>query len=119
MATISDKFLSELTFVESLFLIIFGWLLVELWQRVIDNFTFNAIKLNRESTYHTFIIALATSVLFLTFIFGFENFAADFVETGIETGGGIPPPTDVDNTTSGTPIEEPDNMVTRQYIRIF
>lgn len=87
---LANSFISELNFVEVLLAIILGWILVDLWQRCIDNFTFNTLKLNKNSTYHTFVIAAIATTIFLVFTFTFENIFGNLVEQDIE-GGAIGP----------------------------
>lgn len=57
---------SHWTFVLALVAILLGSVLVNLWIRVINNFTYHTLKLNPDSTTWAFIIALlATGVLVL------------------------------------------------------
>ena len=64
-----DKTVAELTFIEVLFLIILGWILVVLWQRVIENFAYNTIGLDKSSAYINFVVALFFTSIFIAFIF--------------------------------------------------
>ena len=68
-----NKLVTDLSVVELLFVIVFGWILVALWQRTVDNFTFNSLGLNKDSTYHTFIIAVVCTSVFLFFSFLFND----------------------------------------------
>jgi hypothetical protein len=61
------------TFRQEIFIIIFlaiviGWILVALWSRVLDNFTYGYLGLNQDSTWDAVIIALAITVIFIAFI---------------------------------------------------
>ena len=87
--SIGNSFIRDLSTVEMMFVIVMGWTLVALWQRTIDNLTFNVMRLNKNSTYHTFVIALVITVLFLIFILSFNSVTADIVESDIP---GIHPP---------------------------
>lgn len=89
---LGTMFIADLSFVEMLFVIVLGWILVALWQRCIDNLTFNSLKLNKDSTYHTFIIALVATIIFLLFVFSFNSILGDIVESDV-TGGFSPPGT--------------------------
>jgi len=85
---LTDSF-SSFEFAELVVLIVFAWILVDLWRRVIDNLTFEVMKLNKKSLLHTFVIALTTTVIFLTIAI-----ASNIIEGGIESSiisGGIQP----------------------------
>lgn len=90
---IGDKLLTDLTFIDVLLVIIVGWVLVALWSRVVDNITFNYLKLNKDSVYHTLLIAIVTTAIFLVFVFSFDNAMGNIVEQEISGGGIIPPTT--------------------------
>lgn len=94
---IGNRFLSELTLVETLVVIIIGWVLVALWQRFIDDFTFNTLGLNEDSSYHTFIIAVTVTILFIVFLYSFQGVEANIVESD---DASIGPP--VDSVTPST-----------------
>ncbi|CAH6418151.1 Hypothetical protein HVR_LOCUS26 [uncultured virus] len=89
---LGTKFVEDMSFVEMLFVIVLGWILVALWQRCIDNLTFNSLGLNKDSTYHTFVIALVATTIFLVFVFTFNSILGDVVESDI-AGGFTPPAT--------------------------
>ena len=80
---LSEKAASELTFIEVLFTIIIAWILVTLWQRVWDNFTFGIMKLDPKSTFQTFLIAVLATIIFVTLSFTFNELVS-----GILIGGG-------------------------------
>ncbi len=70
---------------QSIFTIIFlsiiiGWIVVALWTRVIDNFSFEVLGLNDSSTWDTFLIAIFVSITFITFIWVIDRY-------GIVPGG--------------------------------
>lgn len=87
---LGKQFVRDMTFVELLFVIVLGWILVELWHKTIDNFTFTTLSLNEKSTYHTFIIALVATSVFLVFVFSFDSIMGNIVESDI--AGGFSPP---------------------------
>lgn len=62
----------DVEFAELLFVIILGWILVDLWLRVVDNFTFGTLGLNKDSTLDTLIIALVATIIFIAFIWTFH-----------------------------------------------
>lgn len=99
---LANTFVQDLNFVEMLFVIILGWILVALWQRTIDNFTFNSLGLNKDSTYHTFIIAIVATTIFLLFVFSFDNIFGNLVESDIAGGFAPPaPPNPITPSSSG------------------
>lgn len=100
---IGNRFLSELTLVETLVVIIIGWILVALWQRFIDNFTFNTLGLNEDSSYHTFIIAIAMSVIFIVFLYSFQGLEANIVESDDASVSPIVVPPATSSTASVSP----------------
>lgn len=57
-----------LTFTQLLAAVLIGWILVELWVRAIDNFTFNCLGLDRNSPMQTFLIALILTGLFIGYV---------------------------------------------------
>jgi len=87
---VSNTLATELTFIEVLFAIIIGQLLVGVWQTALENYTFNTLKLNKESTYHTMIIALVTTVIFLFYLFSAPSVFYAIFET--DTGNNLQPP---------------------------
>lgn len=88
---LSDKYVQDLTFVEMIFAIVLSWVIVTLWQRCLDNFTFNTLGLNRASSYQTGVIALSMTILFIAFIFIFENLVGDVIESSVSND--FAPPT--------------------------
>lgn len=88
------NYLQDIGFIEVLFIIVVGWILVALWQRVIDNFTFQTLKLRRESTYDTIIIALTVTLLFIIFVFLYQAMFSDILET--DTANALKPPVPIE-----------------------
>ena len=82
--SIGTAYVKDLTFIDILIVIIFSWVLVNLWQRWIDNFTFGTLKLKKESTYHTFVIALVCTVVFIVFVFSFNSLLGGFIDSNFE-----------------------------------
>jgi len=94
--TSANSYIQNVTFIDIFFVIMFSYLLSPLWGRFVDNLTFNALKLNKDSTYHTFIIALVATVILIVLIFSFDSVTAGLIEQDIT--GFIPP----SNTTPTT-----------------
>ena len=89
---LSNKFIQDTSFVEVLFVIVIGWMLVALWQRSLDNFTFNTIGLSRDSTLHTTVIAVVVTIIFVSFVFIFDSIFGDVLEAGVEDALAPPEP---------------------------
>ena len=79
----------EIVFFWTFLLVIFSWVLIDLWGRWINNFTFEYMLLNPKSTYHTFIIAIAFTLIMMTFFTYFRSLGYNF--TAQITGGVIVP----------------------------
>nr|QBK91429.1 MAG: hypothetical protein LCPAC302_00490 [Pithovirus LCPAC302] len=56
------------------FSIIFGWLLVSVWLRVLENFSFETLGLDSRSTIHAIIIAVLASSFFFAFIWMIDRY---------------------------------------------
>jgi glycerol uptake facilitator-like aquaporin len=62
------------TFIKALIAVLLGAVLVNLWIRVINNFTYHTLKLSQDSTFWAIIIAvIATSFLVIYIIFVLDN----------------------------------------------
>jgi len=64
--------------------IVFGWLLVSVWQRVLENFSYETLGLNSRSTVHAIIVAVILTVAFLAFIWMIDEY--DIVPAGQAAG---------------------------------
>lgn len=89
---LSRKFFSDVSFLEVLFVILIGWMLVALWQRSLDNFTFHTLGLSRDSTLQTTVIAVVMTVAFVAFVFLFDSVFGGLLEPGIENAISPPEP---------------------------
>lgn len=87
---LSKTFFKDVSFLEVLFVIVIGWMLVALWQRSLDNFTFRTLGMSRDSTMQTTLIALVITIVFVGFIFLFDSVFGGLLEPGIENA--IKPP---------------------------
>jgi len=88
--TNTPTFLQDISYLDFLFTIVLGWILVVLWQRTLDNFTFQTLALNDKSVYHTFVIALVATIIFLTFVFTFNDMLNNIV--GNDRNSPLEPP---------------------------
>ncbi len=79
--------------------IVFGWLLVSVFQRVLENLAYETLGLNSRSTIHALIVAVLASIIFITTIWMIDEYqivpaeeagsaAAAATEGIIEGGGG-------------------------------
>jgi len=73
---------SQSTFTTAFLAITFSWLIVSLWQRVIDNFTFGTLGLNENSTFHALIVAASITAMFIITVWIIDVY--DLVPGGIE-----------------------------------
>ena len=87
---LSKTFFKDVSFLEVLFVIVIGWMLVALWQRSLDNLTFHTLGLSRDSTTQTTMIALVITIVFVGFIFLFDSVFGGLLEPGVENA--IKPP---------------------------
>ena len=60
--------------------IVFGWLLVSVWQRVLENFSYETLGLNSRSTVHALIVAVILTISFLSFIWMIDEY--DIIPAG-------------------------------------
>lgn len=96
---VADQSIAQLSYVEALFGIIIAWILVALWQRVVENTAYNFFGLNPESAYHAFIVAITMTIIFLVLIKTVNSFSRDIlVGNTASAGPGIAPP--------GIPVDE-------------
>lgn len=54
--------------------IVFGWLLVSVWQRVLENFSYETLGLNSRSTVHALIVAVILTIAFLAFVWMIDEY---------------------------------------------
>jgi TRAP-type C4-dicarboxylate transport system permease small subunit len=91
---LNSNYLQDVGFIELLFVIVIGWMLVALWQRALDNFTFQTLGMQRDSTYHTIVIALTVTLLFIIFVFLYQSMFGGALESG--TASAIKPPVPIE-----------------------
>ena len=73
------KTLAEFPFIEALLAVILAWVLVALWERVIENFAFGTLGLDPESSFHALIVAVVATIIFVAFTFSINNVVEDVV----------------------------------------
>nr|QBK90323.1 MAG: hypothetical protein LCPAC103_00040 [Pithovirus LCPAC103] len=85
---------SESAFISLLFAIIISWILVALWTRTVENFTFGTLGLDGDSTVHSLIVAVAASIIFFMLVWTLDQYDVIIggIERVIEAESLIPPP---------------------------
>lgn len=61
--------MEKIKFIEILMLVVFLWILVDLYGKALNTFTYSYLKLDPENAWHAFIIALTVTAIILAFIF--------------------------------------------------
>lgn len=59
----------QVEFVWLFFIIIFSWILIDLWGKVINNFTYTTLRMNPEGTWDALIIACTVTAIFLVTLY--------------------------------------------------
>lgn len=67
---LATHLLKDINFVQFLAGIICVWILGCLWKRTLDNLTYKTLKLNKNSTYDTFIVAASSTIAILVLLMG-------------------------------------------------
>ena len=67
---------SEVTFITVVLAIVVAWILVALWTRVIENFTFGTLHLNGDSSWHALIVAFTITVIFLVTVWMIDRYGS-------------------------------------------
>lgn len=81
--------LNQIAFVIIVLAITFGWLLVSVWQRVLENFAFGTLGLNEQSTLHSFLIAVSVTIIFLITIWMLDQYnIVPNIESDVERASG-------------------------------
>lgn len=101
---LSETIAGDLTFTEVIIGIVIALILVTLWQRVIENWLFETLGINRKSTFQTLVVAVGFTVVFFFFLSIISSFARDIIlgttnntgQTNTEQLFGSSPTTDVD-----------------------
>jgi len=71
---IEDGGLNQAAFITIVFAIIVGWVLVSLYQRVLETFSYQTLGMNSRSTVHSIIIALVVTALFIFFVWMVDEY---------------------------------------------
>jgi len=88
-----DGGLNQGAFAIIVFAVIFGWILVSVVQRVLENLFFETLGMNSRSTVHALIIAFITITIFLVFVWMVDKYqvipAGEAADTLAEATGGL------------------------------
>ena len=88
-----DGSLDQGAFAVIVFAVIIGWILVSVFQRVLENFFFETLGMNSRSTVHALIIAAVMILLFLAFVWMIDTYqiipAGEAADVLSEATGGL------------------------------
>ncbi len=76
-----DTSLSQQVFLVVFLAIVIGWIIIALWTRTLDNFTYNYLRMNDHSTWDTLLIAIAITLIFITIVWIVDTY--QIVEGGL------------------------------------
>lgn len=76
---LSQTLSGDLTYSEIIVGIVIALILVSLWQRAIENWLFETLRIDRKSTFQTLIVAVAFTAVFFIFINAISSIARDVV----------------------------------------
>ena len=83
--------MNKFSFVEVLLTIILAWILVDLYGKAINTFTYSFLSLNPENAWHAFVIAITATGILLAFIFTNKDIS-DRLEQSLSNMFGPPTP---------------------------
>jgi len=105
---------SEITFITVVLAIVVSWILVALWTRVIENFTFGTLHLNGDSSWHALIVAFTITVIFLVTVWMIDKYG--IIPNGLETEiEGIESPGNADRNAIGNNNLANDSLRNRVF----
>jgi len=68
------RLLTQEVFIVIFAAIVIGWIIVALWTRVIDNFSYRRLGMNKNSTWDSFLIAIGVSIVFVAFVWIIDKY---------------------------------------------
>jgi len=84
--------LSQSSFITLLLAIFIGWVLIALWTRAINNFTYDTLGLNGDSPWHSFLGAAGWTVFFVLVVYIINQYnIVPGVEQDILSAADFPP----------------------------
>lgn len=81
--TLLNTLATELTTIQIVIGIVVSIILANLWQKFIDNFFYNTLGLEKESSYVAFVIAIGFTFAFFVFLYFVSSFVREVVLGGI------------------------------------
>lgn len=78
--TLADQISRETLFFFVFLIVVFSWILISLWGKWLDNFTFVTLGLNEKSPTHTFIIAMTVTLVLIACIIFLRTFGIDYTK---------------------------------------
>lgn len=81
--SLSANYLRDASFLEIIFVIIVGWMLVGLWEHAVENIAYESLGLSRLSSYHSVIVAGTITLLFMIFVFAFNTLLTQGLEENV------------------------------------
>jgi ABC-type uncharacterized transport system fused permease/ATPase subunit len=78
VVTFRDEISKELLFVALFMVIIFSWVLIDLWCKWLNTFTYETLGLDEKSSWHTFMIAFIVTLIIVTIIIYLRTFGVDY-----------------------------------------
>lgn len=106
-----SEFVRALTFIQVLYGVIISWILAISWQRTFHNLVYGTLGLDPTSTYHSFIVSLVITAIFITIYFSYDNITGNIVESvtlGVNPDDLVPGNTGSSNTIT---VSSSDNTV--------
>lgn len=77
-STLADEMSKEVFFFFLFMIIIFSWVLIDLWCKWLNNFTYVTLGLDENNTLHTFVIAMVVTCIILSCITFARSFGVDY-----------------------------------------
>lgn len=66
--------LNQEVFVVIFMSIVIGWIIIALWTRVLDNFTYSRLNMDKTSTWDTILIAVGMTIFFVAFVWVIDRY---------------------------------------------
>jgi len=109
--TLAQRSWAELDYVEILFGVIIAWVLIALWQRVIENVAYTTLRLNPKSAFHALLVAIVVTAIFLVLIT-----SVDSISEGILVGSTTSAPAPANKISNSAAFDQAQvsNMTSSQ-----
>jgi len=77
--TLATFRLSELSYGEVVLGVIIAWVLVALWQRVVENTAYTGLRLDPKSPFHALLVACVMTAIFFVLLTSVNSLASTFL----------------------------------------